>query len=171
MAHQFALKAYGSERKLEHPAEVAELVAGAGADEDVQAAAILHDLIEDTPTELAAIESEFGPRVASYVAAMTEDESIEDYFERKEEHRGRARAAGREVALLFVADKLSNARRMRRGAKKASAKKIGHYEATLASIRVAYPDLPLLSELEEELRSRAGDPPPSAPERPVRAPG
>jgi len=151
MARDFALAAYGSERKLEHPAEVAELVARAGADEDVQAAAILHDLIEDTDVELAAIESDFGPRVASYVAAMTEDESISDYFERKDEHRGRARDAGREVALLFVADKLSNARRMRRGAKKTSAKKIGHYGATLDTVRGAYPDLPLLGELDAEL--------------------
>lgn len=151
IARDFALEAYGSEAKLEHPLEVAELVRAAGADEGLQVAAVLHDLVEDTDIELSAIAAEFGSQVAAYVAAMTEDDSIAEYTARKEEHRRRACAAGREVALLFVADKLSNARRMQQAKKEPDAKKVGHYGATLETMRAAYPDLPLLDELEREL--------------------
>jgi (p)ppGpp synthase/HD superfamily hydrolase len=151
-ARAFAAEAYDSAQELEHPTEVATLVGT--ADEEVWAAALLHDLVEDTDVELSDIAAEFGSRVAGLVEAMTEDASIADYGERKQEHRQRVRDAGRESALLFVADKLSNARRMRRGQKEPEPRKLKHYAATLATMRDAYPDLPLLDELEEELRFR-----------------
>jgi GTP diphosphokinase / guanosine-3',5'-bis(diphosphate) 3'-diphosphatase len=151
-ARAFAVDAYGSSKELEHPTEVATLV---GADDrELWVAALLHDLVEDTATEIEAIEAQFGARVAAIVSAMTEDSSIADYRERKEEHRQRARDAGRDVALVFVADKLSNARRMRRGQKEPEQRKLDHYAATLAAMRTAYPDLPLLDELEGELNAR-----------------
>ncbi|HEX4718602.1 MAG TPA: HD domain-containing protein [Thermoleophilaceae bacterium] len=157
-AQAFAAEAYGSESELEHPGEVVALIREAGGDEELQAAAYLHDLVEDTDVELSDVEREFGPRVRELVAAMTEDESIRAYGGRKEEARCRARDAGRDAALLFVADKLSNARRMRRGQKKAESRKLGHYSRTLKTMSAAYPDLSLLPELEGELRAR-GDAP------------
>src|SRR4051794_17226305 len=120
---------------LEHLTEVSELVRCAGGDSELQAAALLHDLVEDTDVELDQIEAGFGERVRQIVAAMTEDESIEDYLARKEEHRTRACEAGREGALLFVADKLSNARRMRRGGEGADAGQIGHHGAAAEARR------------------------------------
>src|SRR4051794_40178031 len=117
---------------------------------------MLHDLVEDTGVDVSEIAAEFGPRVAGMVEAMTEDGSIDDYGERKHEHQLRARDAGRDAALLFVADKLSNVRRMRRGKKEPDAGKLGHYRKTLETMREAYPDLPLLPELEGELRFRSG---------------
>ena len=148
-ARSFAAEAYGSEAELAHPTEVATLVGS--DDEDLWVAAILHDLVEDTQVELPEIAAEFGSRVAALVAGMTEDGSIEDYGERKHEHRQRARDAGRDVALLFVADKLSNIRRMRRGQKAPQAAKLEHYRLTLETMRDVYPDVPLLDELEQEL--------------------
>lgn len=139
------------ESSIAHLTEVVELVRSAGAGPDLQAAALLHDLVEDTGVSLEQIERGFGARVAEIVAAMTEDESIGDYAARKAEHRQRARDAGEEVALLFVADKLSNIRRMKRGQKDPEPEKVAHYEATLATMRAAYPELPLLDELEAEL--------------------
>jgi (p)ppGpp synthase/HD superfamily hydrolase len=156
-AREFAERAYGTNDALDHPLEVASLVASAGADDEVVEAAVLHDLLEDTDVTPAEIASEFGSRVAAPVSSMTEDESIEDYEQRKEEHRRRVRDAGRDVALLFVADKLSNARRMRRNQKKPDARKIAHYAATLEMMRSAYPDLPLLDELDEELAAVRAD--------------
>jgi (p)ppGpp synthase/HD superfamily hydrolase len=151
-ARAFASDAYDSDKELEHPVEVATLVGS--ADEELWAAAVLHDLVEDTDVDLPAIAAEFGARVTAVVAAMTEDSSIADYAERKEEARMRARDAGRDAALVFVADKLSNARRMRRGQKRADSHKLAHYRATLETMRAAYPDLRLLDELEAELRAR-----------------
>jgi (p)ppGpp synthase/HD superfamily hydrolase len=156
-ARDFALRAYDSESELEHPLEVARLVAGTGADEEVVAAAVLHDLVEDTDVDSAAIAAEFGSHVAAIVGSMTEDESIGDYEARKAEHRARARDAGREVALVFVADKLSNARRMRRAEKDPDARKLAHYGATLDTMRERYPDLPLLGDLARELDAVRAD--------------
>jgi (p)ppGpp synthase/HD superfamily hydrolase len=150
-AREFAAEAYGSSEELEHPIEVAGLVRDAGFGEETQAAAVLHDLIEDTDADAASIAAGFGWDVASIVSVMTEDASIGDYAARKDEHRRRAAAAGRDVAAIFVADKISNARRMRRGQKELDLHKIAHYAATLDQMRQAYPDLPLLEQLEEEL--------------------
>jgi (p)ppGpp synthase/HD superfamily hydrolase len=150
-ARGFAAEAYGSSGDLEHPIEVARLLRDAGFGEETQAAAVLHDLIEDTDVDAAAIAAEFGSNVAAVVSSMTEDESIEDYAARKDEHRRRAVGAGRDVAAIFVADKISNARRMRRGQKELDPRKIAHYAATLGQVREAYPDLPLLDQLDEEL--------------------
>jgi (p)ppGpp synthase/HD superfamily hydrolase len=150
-ARAFALEAYGSERELEHPLEVARLVESAGLSNEAVEAAVLHDLIEDTDVGLDEIDASFGPHVAELVAAMTEDESIRDYEERKREHRERACRAGPEAATIFVADKLSNARRMRTARKQPKAKKLAHYGATLDLMRSAHPDLALLGDLEREL--------------------
>jgi (p)ppGpp synthase/HD superfamily hydrolase len=167
-ARAFAAEAYDSDEELEHPTEVATLVGD--SDQELWTAALLHDLVEDTGVELPQIAAEFGSRVAALVAAMTEDSSISDYGERKQEHRLRARDAGPDVALLFVADKLSNARRMRRGQKPPDAKKLGHYRDTLDTMRKAYPDLPLLAELESELELRgAARPPEQDPQAHARA--
>jgi (p)ppGpp synthase/HD superfamily hydrolase len=151
-ARDFAARAYGSERDLDHPSEVANLVAS--GDQELEAAAILHDVNEDTDVEIDEIEREFGPRVAGLVATMTEDGSIADYHERKDEHRRRARDSGKDAATLFVADKLSNARRMRRGEKEPDPSKLEHYRLTHDTMKDTHPDLPLLDELDEELRIR-----------------
>src|SRR3954471_827765 len=139
-AREFAAGAYGSAQELEHPTEVATLLGS--DDEELWAAALLHDLVEDTDVELTEIADEFGSRVAGLVGAMTEDGSIDDYRERKEEGRCRARDSGRDAARLFVADKLSNVRRMRRGQKEPEQRKLDHYAATLQTMKDAYPDLP-----------------------------
>jgi (p)ppGpp synthase/HD superfamily hydrolase len=167
-ARDFAADAYDSDEELQHPTEVADMVGD--DDEELQAAALLHDLVEDTGVDVPGIAAEFGSRVAALVAAMTEDQSISDYGERKHEHRQRARDAGRDVALLFVADKLSNARRMHRGQKEPDAGKLGHYRETLETMRDAYPDLPLLDELETELLVRNATQPSECEPQSERAP-
>ena len=152
-ARSFAADAYDDPADLEHPLEVARLVRSAGLPAEVVAAAVLHDLIEDTAIDVAEIAGSFGSRVAALVSTMTEDEGVSGYAHRKREHRERAAAGGRDVAVIFVADKLSNARRMRSGKKKPAARKLAHYSATLEMMRERYPGLPLLDDLERELSS------------------
>jgi (p)ppGpp synthase/HD superfamily hydrolase len=150
-ARTFALRAYGSEDELVHPLDVARLVEAAGASDDVVAAAVLHDVIEDTDVDAAQIAAELGSRMAALVSSLTEDESIPGYSERKADLRIRACAAGPDTALIFVADKLSRVRRMRRSQKEPKQRKLAHYEATLALARSEYPELPLLDQLRKEL--------------------
>ncbi|WP_116952966.1 HD domain-containing protein [Jiangella endophytica] len=56
-----------------HLLEVAEILATAldVTDTDLIAAALLHDVVEDTPATLADVAERFGPRVAALVADVT----------------------------------------------------------------------------------------------------
>ena len=51
-----------------HPFEVAAIVAGVSRDEEVIAAALLHDVVEDTSFSAEELRRRFGNRVADLVA-------------------------------------------------------------------------------------------------------
>lgn len=93
---------------IDHPVAVAELVLELGRGDATAAAALLHDVIEKSDMEGDEVRDRFGDAIADLVEAMTEDESIADYEERKREHRQRVAGAGPEVLTIFAADKLTN---------------------------------------------------------------
>lgn len=70
MAHGEQLRASGGPY-VDHPIAVAEIVASWGLDSEVIAAALLHDVVEDTPVTSDELEKEFGPKVAELVAGVT----------------------------------------------------------------------------------------------------
>lgn len=79
-AIQYAVFAHaGTTRKgkktpyILHPIEAMTIVASLTDDEDVIAAAVLHDVVEDTSIEEKDIRREFGDRVADLVKAESED--------------------------------------------------------------------------------------------------
>jgi (p)ppGpp synthase/HD superfamily hydrolase len=150
-AGAFARQAYGPQTDLAHPLEVSRLVAATGAPDELTAAALLHDVLEDTAAAPQQIAADFGSRITALVCALTEDDTIGNYQRRKADLRARACAAGPDAGLIFVADKLSNARRMRRGQKAFKKRKVAHYQATLELMRREQPSLPLLDPLEREL--------------------
>jgi len=92
----------------EHPIAVAEMMVKHHLGDEVVAAALLHDVVEKSDTSLEAVRERFGEIVAELVEAMTEDESIESYEERKKEHRWRVASAGPAALAIFAADKLTN---------------------------------------------------------------
>lgn len=165
-AFDFAREAHHGPRRegdtnVDHPLAVARLLREAGFSDEVVAASLLHDVVEDTATTLGEIEVWFGPKVAELVAAVTEDDSIEPYERRKAAHRAQVVAGGRDAAAIFAADKLATAQRLRRAGVEPPPAKLEHYERTLAELRRAYPDLPFLRPLERELaaiRARTGSP-------------
>ncbi len=63
---------------INHPIEVADLLANAGGIDDttVLVAAVLHDTIEDTETTGAELERIFGPEVRRLVEAVSDDKSL-----------------------------------------------------------------------------------------------
>src|SRR5680860_49550 len=69
--------------RISHPVAVAGILASAGFDEEVIAAALLHDVIEDTSYDDADLAAGFPERVGGLVAVLTEDETIADYAQRK----------------------------------------------------------------------------------------
>ncbi|MTJ93609.1 MAG: HD domain-containing protein, partial [Desulfovibrio sp.] len=58
------VRKYTGEPYVEHPRAVARLVADAGGDDAMVAAAWLHDVVEDTRVSLDEIRGQFGDAVA-----------------------------------------------------------------------------------------------------------
>jgi len=118
----FAVKAHhNSERRgkgfpyIVHPMEAVEIVATITSDQELLAAAALHDTVEDTDVTLEDIRHEFGDRVASIVEAES-DKNIEGvsetdtWMERKQAAIDRLRQAPLDAKIVAMGDKLSNMR-------------------------------------------------------------
>jgi (p)ppGpp synthase/HD superfamily hydrolase len=99
-----------------HPMEVATIAASMTSNDDVLCAALLHDVVEDTPTTMDEVRERFGERVAQLVASETEDKrpelpAAQTWQVRKEESLEELAAATDDgVLVLWLADKLSNMR-------------------------------------------------------------
>ena len=161
-AYELAVEAHHGARRrndtnIDHPAAVGRLLQAEGFDDEVVAAALLHDVVEDTDTDLAEIAERFGPRVAELVCVMTEDASIEPYEERKGEHRARVAGHSSRAAAIYAADKLAKTQALQHDGGRISEAKLHHYRQTLIELREAYPELPFLAQLEEALRALDAD--------------
>ena len=104
-------KGEAAEPYVNHLAEVADLVARAtgGADAALVAAALLHDVVEDTPTPLAEVADRFGADVAALVGEATDDKSLPK-AQRKRLQVVHAPTRTPRAKLLKLADKISNLR-------------------------------------------------------------
>ena len=77
------------------------------------AAALLHDVVEDSELEVSDVRGQCGDRVAEIVEALTDDATVEPYSRRKSEHRDRVEAAGHDAIAIYAADKLTNVTMLR----------------------------------------------------------
>jgi (p)ppGpp synthase/HD superfamily hydrolase len=142
-----------------HPIEVAWLLREAGCPDEVVAAGVLHDVLEDTDVEPGDLEERFGYEVAQLVAAVSDDDSIEDDTRRKAALRQQVAQAGESAAVIFAADKVSKARelriRVRRRGRfgRGDRSKVEHYEASLEMLRRKLPEHPLVDQLATELEA------------------
>lgn len=98
-----------------HPMEAMEIVATITSDQELLAAAALHDTIEDTDVTVEDIRREFGDRVAELVHAesdrFTEGVSEEDsWHDRKQAAIDRLSNASHDAKIVAMGDKLSNMR-------------------------------------------------------------
>jgi (p)ppGpp synthase/HD superfamily hydrolase len=141
-----------------HPFEVAALLSGRGFDEEVVAAGLLHDVVEETEAGIDEVRDRFGDRVARIVEALTEDDSIEDYTARKAALRARVAAADGDVHAVYAADKLAKTRELRaqaasdgRADDAALDRRLEHYEASLRVLEAVATDLPFVHQLAFEL--------------------
>ncbi|MBQ9418021.1 MAG: bifunctional (p)ppGpp synthetase/guanosine-3',5'-bis(diphosphate) 3'-pyrophosphohydrolase [Bacteroidales bacterium] len=122
----FAVRAHaGIERRgkgypyIVHPLEAVEIVATMTADQELLAAAALHDTVEDTDVTVEQLRSEFGERVASLVAAESEEKyegisEADSWQARKQAAIDRLSLASRDAKIVALGDKLSNMRAIAR---------------------------------------------------------
>ena len=96
---------------INHPIEVAELIANVGVVSDLPTllAAVLHDTVEDTDTNPAELETVFGPQVRSLVEEVTDDKSLpkEERKRLQVDHAHRLSAGAKQIK---IADKICNVR-------------------------------------------------------------
>ncbi|MFK7804966.1 MAG: HD domain-containing protein [Anaerolineae bacterium] len=72
--------------------------------------AILHDVIEDTPTAVDNVEALFGPQVTAGVLALTKDKSMPTKQEQMIDSLNRIQKQPHEVWMVKMADRISNLR-------------------------------------------------------------
>ena len=122
----FAVRAHaGTERRgkgfpyIVHPMEAVEIVATMTSDQELLAAAVLHDTVEDTDTTVEQIRTEFGDRIASLVASesdiVVDGVNEEDsWHARKQAAIDRLARASHDAKVVALGDKLSNMRAIAR---------------------------------------------------------
>jgi GTP diphosphokinase / guanosine-3',5'-bis(diphosphate) 3'-diphosphatase len=144
---------------IEHPRMVAATLAARDYGETTLAAALLHDVVEDSDTTVEDLRGEFGDTAADLVAALSDDSSIESYRERKDEHRRRVVSVDGEALPIYAADKLTNMTTLHaaigaEGIRVADeyevplSLKLEVWEADAAMLRHEAPDLDLLDPLD-----------------------
>ena len=119
----FAVKAHDGMRRKKsdapyslHPMEAAVIVGTMTDDQNLIAAAALHDVVEDAGVTIEEIEEKFGKRVRELVAAETEDKRADlppasTWRIRKEESLAELKnSADIGVLMVWLGDKLANMR-------------------------------------------------------------
>jgi myo-inositol-1(or 4)-monophosphatase len=117
----FAVRAHaGTERRgkgfpyIVHPMEAVSIVATITPDQEMLAAAALHDTVEDTDVTIDTIRAEFGDRIATLVDLESDDRPEESWRVRKQAAIDRLAAAPRDAKIVAMGDKLSNMRAIAR---------------------------------------------------------
>jgi guanosine-3',5'-bis(diphosphate) 3'-pyrophosphohydrolase len=122
-AVEFAVRYHGDQTRptgapyAEHLLEALEvLVRGAGvADPGILQAAVLHDVVEDTPCTIDDVRRAFGDRVAGLVGWVTkpDQEQGADRTAAKAAYLTRLRDAPDDAVLVKLADRASNVQTLR----------------------------------------------------------
>jgi guanosine-3',5'-bis(diphosphate) 3'-pyrophosphohydrolase len=120
-AFEYAARAHEGQRRrsgqefIHHPWGAAKILAGLGMDEATLAAALLHDTVEDTGTEIGDIRTEFGKEIADLVEGVTKLTRVQ--FQSREHAEAEnyrklvvAMAGDVRVILIKLADRLHNMR-------------------------------------------------------------
>ena len=165
-ALEFAERAHAGQRRSDgevfvaHPIEVASLLYYAGAPDLVIAAGMLHDVLEKGAVSVSELQRRFGARIAKVVVAVSDDDAIIDYAERKAALCRQVAAAGDDTLAVFAADKLSKARELHgeltRGNGRVltdrQARRLTHYSRSLTMLEERLPGSPLVAQLRAVMR-------------------
>ena len=123
-AYEFASKQHenqfrkSGEPYIIHPLGVAYILAGLEMDEDTICAALLHDVVEDTPVTNEDLKNMFGESVAEMVAGVTKLSTLSysSAQERQvEDYRKMFLAMGKDIRVILIklADRLHNMRTLK----------------------------------------------------------
>ena len=100
---------------IAHPLAVASIAIDHGADSEQAAAALLHDVLEDSPTTFEQLRAVFGARVAHMVRDLSDTEDHRgksSWHGRKEHYLRHLTGVDPATALISLCDKVHNATRI-----------------------------------------------------------
>lgn len=111
-AHEGQVRKYTGVPYIVHPIEVMEIVKTVSDDAAMHAAALLHDVVEDTDVTIQDIQREFGEDVAKLVDDLTDVSKPEDGNRktRKALDRAHSAMASARAQTIKLADLISNGR-------------------------------------------------------------
>ena len=124
-AYEFSYKKHeGQVRKsgepyIIHPLNVAYILTTIDMDEQTICAALLHDIVEDTPTTHQDIINEFGEEIANLVEGVTKltqfQQNITVKEQQVEDYRKMFLAMGKDIRVILIklADRLHNMRTLK----------------------------------------------------------
>ena len=118
-AHHEGQLRKSNEPYIIHPLEVAYIVSTLELDDSAICAALLHDVVEDTPVTLDDIKNEFGEEIAMLVDGVTKLGKIADFLDKEEEQVENYRkfflamAKDIRVVMIKLADRLHNMRTLK----------------------------------------------------------
>jgi (p)ppGpp synthase/HD superfamily hydrolase len=107
-AHAGQKRKYVGTPYIVHPIEVMTIVHSVTQDEAVLAAAVLHDVLEDTPVGQYALLKRFGQRVLDLVIELTEVEVPGNRTVRKAAEAARLAGVSPDAQTIKLADLISN---------------------------------------------------------------
>jgi (p)ppGpp synthase/HD superfamily hydrolase len=109
-AHKGQVRKYTAEPYIVHPIEVAGIVRSVSTDKHMIAAALLHDVVEDTSVTNKVIQAFFGNKIASLVEMLTDVSKPEDGNRklRKQLDLQHTALASPEAKTIKLADLISN---------------------------------------------------------------
>ncbi|PLR75753.1 phosphohydrolase [Bacillus sp. V3-13] len=160
-AHQNQFRKQTDIPYISHPATVGMLLLKGGYSEEIVAAGILHDTVEDTDITIQDIKHEFGLKIAEIVEGCSEPDKSLSWEERKEHTIEFLKSASVEIRAVACADKLHNLQSIRREYehvgdtvwnrfKRGRQQQEWYYRSLVDSLGCAF-TFPLLEELSQEI--------------------
>jgi (p)ppGpp synthase/HD superfamily hydrolase len=161
--HEGQLRKADDQPFITHPVAVALLVARFGLGVKTIAAALLHDVLEDTDMEPSELADAVDGRVARIVEEVTKEEGERlSWAERSRRYVEKLRTASPDALAVAAADKIHNLFALMLAHERegevvferfnaSSEERLATYEEVRDVIRMRWPDCPLLPELDRQL--------------------
>jgi len=128
IAHKEQLRKDEDIPYIVHPFMIALLLTSYKFSETVVAAALVHDVLEDTDFSEEQLREEMGEEVMAIIASVTNDDSL-SWEEKKKKYIETVRAGSDGAKAVATADKIHNAQSLLAGAAKQGSDVWKHFNA------------------------------------------
>jgi guanosine-3',5'-bis(diphosphate) 3'-pyrophosphohydrolase len=144
----------GGQPYVEHLLQVVDVLVNGlhETDPNLLSAALLHDVVEDTPTTSGEVEQRFGPDVRELVDWVTQQPVGEDRAESRQAYLDHLADASPRVLTLKLADRLSNVQKLDTHPR--PEKQATYYAETVAHIVPLAAQVPWFAEWFDQWKQR-----------------